>query len=468
MGSWIFVWAGIQSGDVSDAFHPEFSSVFLNGVRAILPLVAAGIAIVKIALQLSSRKVGSRGVISPLSLLAIYGVIGVLAIPISPDWSVALYWVALYLSVPLVLWAATWGPNSLEAISRIIRVNWTIVIAIFVGLFAFGLLNLDLKEALSHPGDLVGCPNIGSWVSESSGVIRSSGVARFAAITGIIALTLGWKGNGFLRVVWFTVLLGAVVLILTTGSRGSLIAMLAGLPVVALLLGGKKTAFTIVGILVVLAPLAWTTNAHDTFLNGCILRSWTPGSLPFAVQNPHGIPSQPLEEISESTSGPISASSIPSDSQPNDLKSPEAGLIPRGFFTLTGRTQIWNASWVYVKASPIFGYGFQGDRLVLGTHIHNAGMQALFQTGFIGLIPFVAGVLLGWVFLVRLLRRINHLAEAHRILTIQAAGIFVFLTIRAIPESTGAFFGIDFILLGPILVFLYAMDRNTPRSGING
>ena len=136
----------------------------------------------------------------------------------------------------------------------------------------------------------------------------------------------------------------------------------------------------------------------------------------------------------------------------------EEGLIPAGFFTGTGRTQIWAAGWEFIKRSPVLGYGFHADRLVLGAHIHNAVMHALIQTGLIGAIPFIGAMLFAWLLLLKALRNLNRHVAGHKLLVIQTAGILTFLSVRAIPESTGAFFGIDWLLLSPLLLYLHMVN----------
>ncbi|MCI0788541.1 MAG: O-antigen ligase family protein, partial [Chloroflexi bacterium] len=125
-----------------------------------------------------------------------------------------------------------------------------------------------------------------------------------------------------------------------------------------------------------------------------------------------------------------------------------------GVSTASGRTQIWAAGWKFIKLSPMLGYGFHADRLVLGTHMHNAVLHAMIQTGLLGTIPFVGAILWAWFLLIKTLRKIDRLAPMHKTAVIQSAGILVFLSFRSLPESTGAFFGIDWLLLSPLLLYL--------------
>ena len=121
-----------------------------------------------------------------------------------------------------------------------------------------------------------------------------------------------------------------------------------------------------------------------------------------------------------------------------------------------------------IKESPILGYGFQGDRLLLGTHMHNSVLHSLFQTGIMGVIPFVAALGLGWFLLIVVLRKLGSLPPVHKHLVIQVAGILVFLSLRSLTESTGAFFGVDWLLLAPLLLYLQVVSRSLRRAKETG
>ena len=126
---------------------------------------------------------------------------------------------------------------------------------------------------------------------------------------------------------------------------------------------------------------------------------------------------------------------------------------------------MWRQALDLFTDSPLLGYGFHADRLLLGTHAHNSLVHSLIQTGLLGAIPFMAALLLGWILLFKALRQLKHLAVAHKILVIQIAGIFAFLSIRTVTESTGAFFGVDWIILGPLLLYVGVLDSAGARSG---
>ena len=113
--------------------------------------------------------------------------------------------------------------------------------------------------------------------------------------------------------------------------------------------------------------------------------------------------------------------------------------------------------------NPLLGSGFHADRLVLNVHMHNSVLHAMVQTGGMGTIPFVAAILLGWFLLFQAVRQINLLPVAHKHLVIQTGGILAFLSIRSLMESTGAFFGIDWLLLAPLLLYLQVVNQSYGR-----
>ncbi len=117
-----------------------------------------------------------------------------------------------------------------------------------------------------------------------------------------------------------------------------------------------------------------------------------------------------------------------------------------------------------MEDSPFVGFGFQADRILLGTHMHNAFMQSLIQTGVLGAIPFMAAVLLGWFLLVKLGFNLSRFPTLHRHLIIQCAALLGFFTIRGFPESTGAFFGIDWLVLAPLLMYLQVVGSTDFQS----
>jgi len=151
----------------------------------------------------------------------------------------------------------------------------------------------------------------------------------------------------------------------------------------------------------------------------------------------------------------------PAAVQPQESKLsslPILGVLPDGFYTLSGRTVVWEAGWDQFTQSPFLGYGFHADRLILGTHMHNAYLQALLQTGLIGSIPFFGALLFGWFLLFKAIRQLGSVTAERNHNIVLTAGLMTFLTLRSVPESTGAFFGVDWLLLAPLLLYLHVIN----------
>jgi hypothetical protein len=147
------------------------------------------------------------------------------------------------------------------------------------------------------------------------------------------------------------------------------------------------------------------------------------------------------------------------------LEIPVIGIIPNQFFKFSGRTKVWKESLGMFPESPFLGYGFHADRFLLNTHAHNSFVQSLLQTGAIGTIPFLLGLLLAWFLLIRAGLKQFLFSQDQKSLFIQVSGMLAFLSVRSITESTGAFFGVDWFLLGPILLFLQVV--NSDVTGTN-
>ena len=118
---------------------------------------------------------------------------------------------------------------------------------------------------------------------------------------------------------------------------------------------------------------------------------------------------------------------------------------------------IWEAGWEFIKDSPILGYGFHADRLILGTHIHNAVLHSLIQAGLVGTIAFIGAFSYAAFLLIRLGKNVNNLLPEQKQMVVQTAGVMVMIGVRSIWESSGSFFGIDLLVLGPLLLYLQVL-----------
>jgi O-antigen ligase len=127
--------------------------------------------------------------------------------------------------------------------------------------------------------------------------------------------------------------------------------------------------------------------------------------------------------------------------------------------TMTGRTKSWEKGWKKVLKSPVWGYGPQADRYLIKEHVHNTYMYALMSSGFAGAAAFAGGLLWAWILFLRAIIRGFADRFGQRMFLIQAGGILAFFTVRSIPEVCGAMFGVDFMVLLPVLAYLVVLDQ---------
>jgi len=132
---------------------------------------------------------------------------------------------------------------------------------------------------------------------------------------------------------------------------------------------------------------------------------------------------------------------------------------------LTGRENTWQKGLGRIGESPLFGWGFHADRLLLNEeHMHNSYLHAGIQAGIVGALVFAAAVIVLWVFLRKsgVLRRIRTAAATDQVLLMQSILILGFLSVRSIFESTAAFFGVDLLLLVPAVAYIYQWAFENP------
>lgn len=132
---------------------------------------------------------------------------------------------------------------------------------------------------------------------------------------------------------------------------------------------------------------------------------------------------------------------------------------------LTGRDNTWKKGLERIGESPVFGWGFHADRLLINEeHMHNSYLHAGIQAGVIGALLFAAAVVILWAFVVQsgVLRRIRTAAAPDQALLMQSVLVLGFLSARSIFESTAAFYGVDLLLLVPAVAYIYQWVYDNP------
>lgn len=134
---------------------------------------------------------------------------------------------------------------------------------------------------------------------------------------------------------------------------------------------------------------------------------------------------------------------------------------------LTGREFTWERAFEMIKQSPFLGWGFHADRLLLNSeHMHNSYLHAMIHSGLFGTLLFVAAFVALWIAIVKadIFGRARYVTGQDRPLLIESVLFFGFMTSRSFFESTGAFYGVDLLLLVPSMAYIYHWIVKNPRT----
>ncbi|HVB97968.1 MAG TPA: O-antigen ligase family protein [Candidatus Dormibacteraeota bacterium] len=399
---WILLWSGYNTGIyvVQAPNFPADTLQLVQGIRAFFPLVAGWLAIVTLL-----RKGGARlwALVGPVGLLGVFTAAGLLSSGLISKYPLdALYWGGMYGAVLIVLVAVCSDADAVPILSRVITVNWMIDILILLGLL--GAIPFLGGAALSQAhGNPLGLQAYAGQMAANGTILgmastRNTGLARYAAVAGLVALGRLWKENLFRKLIWVAVLLVALYTLVLAQARTETIGFLAGLMAILVLRKSRRTLLLGAGTLGVVL----------LYLVGFFHDLWV-----FGTQSRGG-----------------------------------HGFDP----TLTGRTNQWMQGLAATLHSPWLGLGFQADRYYLhGVQLENAVSQALIQAGILGTVAFVAAFALAWYMLVRL-----YTSKLARQLPDEIPGILVFFTVMSITEST-VYYSADWLLLAPVLGYIQVL-----------
>ena len=131
--------------------------------------------------------------------------------------------------------------------------------------------------------------------------------------------------------------------------------------------------------------------------------------------------------------------------------------------TMTGRTVTWEEGWSLLWKSPWVGLGFQADRYYLaGSHMHNAFLHVLIQSGFLGGGAILIGLAIVWYYLIQdfFLRQ----PADKSLIPPEIPAVFLFMTISSVAESTFAYYSAAWLLSAPIVAYAIALHRKIQRA----
>ncbi len=401
---WLMLWLSINTGPWVLKEEPNNTIEWLNYLRTIFPYLILFVA----AFKLWGGRSAAKLPVNTMQWL-IYGLLGTFACILSPDPFEAVYWAVAYLSAFGVMKLYLKDKDPLSRALQLNYLTWIITV-IFLSILVF--VARDTLFVSSDTG-LTGYGIEGrlKTVAEMP-MSRSSGMARFAAIPGVIAFVLFWRAPKWQRVGWGVLFFYSAALIYLMQSRGAIFAFAFSLAFIMLFLGKR------------------------TRILGVILMAVFGASL-FADVFPKEVVDRVYEHLERNESR-------------------------EELLSLTGRTRAWDEAMDVVQGSPtmaVIGWGFQADRMLIKEHVHNTYLYALLTSGIIGAAAFALGLLMTWRMFFRTLR--SGLADrlGQRVQLILCGGILMFFTVRSIPEVSGPLFGVDYMVMLPAITYIGILDR---------
>ena len=336
-------------------------------------------------------------------LLLVYGIFGTFAAIFSPGPVASLYFSMLFLATILVAWTSIDRADPTESARQLLKVTWvaTFFVAAIIGYQARG----------SIFGEVATGYNV---ITELNGLSRSSGVARWAAVPGLVCLIRAYHTRHRNFIAFY---LGCAVvsfyIVYRMQSRGAVFGSIAAM-IFALLMSSRMRRyalpFAIVSVIVILLldPSGTASNKFNNYVRR----------------------GESLEE----------------------------------FISMTGRTNTYQRVIAAFEQEPFFGYGQWADRTVLNEHSHNSFLQALLNAGIFGIIPYVGSWGAGWLLYYRVQKEGARLTPEDRIHLLECGTVMMFFTFRAIPETTTASFAVDLLVMVAIYVYLEALSVSLARK----
>jgi O-antigen ligase len=385
------MWCNLNSG-FWDIVPPSDFGGWQLLIRAVLPFAVLPTA--SFAL-LHNRKLKLPRT-SPSRLLMVYGCFAAFAAIFSPEPMWSLYWSVAFLATIFAAWTFIDRAEPMNSARVLLVVTWvaTFVVAAIVGYQA-------RNSVFGEGGTGYGV------IGELHDLSRSSGVARWAAVPGLVCLLRAYHTRKVSVIAFY---LGAAAIsffiVYRMQSRGAIFGVVAAL-LFALLVSSKMrryalpfAAVAIVFILILDSP-ATVSNRVASYL--------------------------------------------------------ERGQTPEAFLSMTGRTRAYKHGLAAFQEAPIFGRGQWADRLVIGEHVHNSFLQALLNAGILGGIPYLGSWVFGWVLFYKLQKRSASLLSEDRIHVLECGTVMMFFSVRAIPETTTASFAVDLLVMVAVYVYLESL-----------
>ena len=378
---------------------PTSFGAWLDLFRCLLPYMVLPVSTL---LLLRKAKLNLPG-LSPSRFLIVYGGFATFAAIFSPRPVWALYWSIAYLATIVAAWTFVDRRDSVESARQLLLLTWiaTFTVAAIIG--------------YKGRGSIFNTEGTGYFIiTELNGLSRSSGVARWAAVPGLVCLVRAYytRKRGLIAFYLATAALSFFI-VYRMQSRGAIFGAAAAVGF-ALVVASRMRRYAL--------PFALVAVITVLYLD--------PGG---TVSNRVG-------------------------------KYLKRGETTEQFDSMTGRTRAYDESLDVIEQSPFFGYGQWADRLLIGGHVHNSFLQAMLNGGIFGFIPYFGSWIAGWVIFYRIQKRSSQLPLEDQVHLMECGTVMMFFTVRAMPETTTASYAPDLLIMIAVYVYLEVLFVTSARN----
>jgi O-antigen ligase len=395
---WLFLWANLDTG-FWNLETPDSPGGWITAIRASLPFLVLPLS----AFFLLRKSSLALPRLAPSKLLLIYGILAAISSIFSPEPLWSAYWSITYLSTVLVAWNFVDERSPVESARTMLLITWvvTFVIAAYLG-------HSSSEMIFGHSVAAYNRPEAGL-----DKLSRSSGVARWAAVPGLVCVVRAFYSRHIIPIVLYAASASlCFFIVFRMQSRGAVFGAVAALALI-LVLSSRMRRYALPFVIL-----------STIFL--------------FLLESP-GV-------ISERISDYLMR-----------------GQTEELFESMSGRTQIYEHGVAAFEDAPVFGRGQWTDRLVFYEHVHNSFLQALLNAGIVGGIPYFASWIAGWIIFFKLRNRWRWLGREDRVGVLESGAVMMFFTVRAMPETTTASFAVDLLVMVAIYVYLETLLLDVAR-----
>lgn len=250
---WLCVWATYNT-DVSILFHPGFPHNVLeliHGLRSLLPFLSL---IAAIFILFKNRSLPKKFFTTPVGLLSIFTIIGVISSVFSKNPLMAFYWGILYGTVIVVLLTIL---DNRDLLKKIIKINCIIAGIIAIGLTLVFLIQPGAVKSLTF--NFLICSQrpyegLGGVAAQTNRFgmpeTRPTGLGRYAGFVSVIALAGFLCSKKRSKIVWLLLFLVFLSILLFSKGRTEIMAFIVAM-IFAILLVKKINIPLVLGVCIV-------------------------------------------------------------------------------------------------------------------------------------------------------------------------------------------------------------------------